>query len=269
MLKLKHQTLDVLALPNSPGESEVFGTNEQNVNVESPLEDSSAFLSNREDIMKGAECSEILEFSGLASDNCILKVSLRISEEAFFAVQFSSFLVPKLDEKLPNHCCPECHRNKVYDIAAGFFESKSEVLCVSPFYPDSSVDIKNKYVIEVREGLSTIMLIVRKVFNVRESEIILGMHLFEMLCHRHWQCSTFILLRNNLKLVFVVCLLIAHKSLADRVQHNYRWAELFNILLRPVNDLEQIVLRMLDYDVYNLSPSQYKVYEEIINGRRW
>jgi hypothetical protein len=150
-------------LPNTPIKCSDFGGC---INEDSPFE--SVYV-EEEDIVVVEEQTNILpQFSEYISDTSVMNISVYISEEAFLAVQFSCFMIPRLNDNLPtisflNHCCSVCYKNNIYNIAVDFLEKKCQASSLSPFFPDSDINLKNKYLNEVRIGISCILQIVKKV----------------------------------------------------------------------------------------------------------
>lgn len=161
-------------------------------------------------------------------------------------------------------CCDVCVRAGIYPVAQQYCKNGYPDTAMSHSYaPQPSVNdaihyakAMNYFRKEIQAPLENALVYLQRVLRLRTVEIVTGALLFEKFCKMHWRCATFVLFRSILKTVFIVCIMIAHKTSADECINNKHWAATVNIRLEVLNEYEKDIWAMLNHDV-SVDTSRY------------
>ncbi|KAK2956039.1 hypothetical protein BLNAU_9015 [Blattamonas nauphoetae] len=106
--------------------------------------------------------------------------------------------------------------------------------------------------------LSEMMSVLMNSFKITETELVCSIRMFEGILKKHWTCSGFCVLRNNIHALFLVCVVLAHKCNADVPFKQVHWGRSFGVPWEILNIFESFSLRLLDW---NVTPSTEEYYE--------
>jgi hypothetical protein len=173
--------------------------------------------------------SDKCDFSGVVSDDIIFSVAQYVARISLLNTDFATFY-PKIvvfsDKNVlverNDHCCSVCKKHGLEKMTYDFCSQ-----CYYLINYDSISGMELARYIETNTFFIyffclviifsvNVLQLLRSQMSLRESEVIQTLLLFLSLASSHWQCSSFLLFRNKLNLVFLVCLIIAHKIGADR-----------------------------------------------------
>jgi hypothetical protein len=187
-----------------------------------------------------------------------------VSRFALFAIDNCSFSPANCDADA--HVCNTCRKYGLLKEAKEYSASCSK----------EKEDNNNKRsivedFIKFEADISLILHSLKDV-KLRECDIVNAVWMFDTVIKKHNQCCTFVLLRNNLKFVFLVCLIIAHKVSADITYQNVVFVDLLRnnnikLSLNLVGEFERTVLYLLDYDLSGcINAEKYNEFARILSG---
>jgi hypothetical protein len=183
-------------------------------------------------------------FSEDVGDNVTMNAIEMVSRLGLFAFDQCVFNPMNCDAE--SQCCEVCKKQGLLNVAIKCSEKLKNMINVNEKSGRGDFERFGEDIYNIIKGLEEIEL--------RESDIINGVWMFDTVIKRHSQCSTFVLLRNNLKIMFLGCLIIAHKISADITYQNVVFVDLLRkngmgITLKIVNEFEKTILCLLDYDL--------------------
>ncbi|KAH7830503.1 uncharacterized protein MONOS_11406 [Monocercomonoides exilis] len=186
------------------------------------------------------------------------KIVSRIIAELSILCTFNSTTNSKIE-----NCCSMCQKAGLHEVAHHF--------CQEGYFKEGNHSIGNDSLelqkemenaaCEAYAQLLRVIIKLKEKFRLRETELIQGVIMFNKFCSRHWRCSCFILFARLLKTMFLVCVMVAHKTSADVCIKNGAWASNFGISINALNEYERDFLVMMDYDII----SSVEEYEECCN----
>ncbi|KAK2949557.1 hypothetical protein BLNAU_15539 [Blattamonas nauphoetae] len=154
---------------------------------------------------------------------------------------FPSFPTPNSVKPKPScHCCQRAQS------------------CLSIPIPHSTLPFTS---CDLDSDLASCMALFSSVFNVRRSELVHALMLLRKLFERHETCPLFSMLASQPILLFIVCMVLAHKTSTDTPIRTRKWAQAFDIEPRMLTLLEYACLDLLDWRI-TLTPP---LFEEICN----
>ncbi|KAH7825606.1 uncharacterized protein MONOS_2449 [Monocercomonoides exilis] len=141
---------------------------------------------------------------------------------------------------------------------------------------ETQMEIANKLAIDEAENhseelktqreVATFICGIRYHAGLVTSELLVALSLIDSLSRRHWQHGRFALNKENVFLVVLVTVMIAHKCSCDKPYLNGWWSRTFRAPLRMINEMERLILHLLTYDV-NVSPHTYeRYYSALVDG---
>ncbi|KAA6382818.1 MAG: hypothetical protein EZS28_021656 [Streblomastix strix] len=156
-----------------------------------------------------------------------------------------SQLTPETNEDVQMElCCIACKKSNLLPIVKEYCDKGFDKM-VGPVNPNNSEIVKTGLVRCIINDICTM----RTNFGLCSAETAQGLALFVTFCQRHWLCATFRLFRPVLQKFVVISMMIAHKANSDRPFANKWWAQSFGMNIEELNEFEQTLLVIMDYQV--------------------
>ncbi|KAH7830454.1 uncharacterized protein MONOS_4699 [Monocercomonoides exilis] len=119
---------------------------------------------------------------------------------------------------------------------------------------------------KTQQDLTTFLCSIRYHSKLITTELLLSLSLIDTLSRLHWKQGRFALNRDNVFLVVLVTIMIAHKFSCDKPLPNGWWSRTFNAPLQMINETEVLLLKLLNYDVNISSETFQRYYTAIVEG---
>jgi hypothetical protein len=211
-----------------------------------------------------SDCVEKVCFSEVVSTNVICKCVEVVSRLGLFSKDTFIFNPSNCDCEIQT--CDVCKKGGLLKIAKDFTHRNSNL--TKNLSKCSNDEIKR-----FSTDIEKIIRSLRRI-ELRECDIVNAIIIFKSVVKRHSQCSTFVILRNDLRMVFLAGLIIAHKLSVDITYRNGVFVEELRrnnliVSLECVNEWERRVLCMMEWDLRECTDrDRYNSEAGLLGGSR-
>ncbi|KAH7822084.1 uncharacterized protein MONOS_2905 [Monocercomonoides exilis] len=119
---------------------------------------------------------------------------------------------------------------------------------------------------KTQQAVTAFLCAIRYHSKLLTSELLVALSLIDALSRRHWQQGRFALNKDNVFLVILVTIMIAHKCSCDKPYTNGWWSRTFHAPLAMINGTEMLILQLLSYDVSIPAVVFHRYYTAIVEG---